>query len=394
MSPSKQPRGAAGAARLPHVDTHPRVVLASRRAAGNQVWHASTYEFEDVVAAVDDVAWCLPGAARGGAPARLARGALNRAGLVVGRDRRAGLSAPDPAGRPTHAELFFTVFADANEIGMLPHLRPQLAAADRRVAWIVEIWSSQVPGVADYLRQLRGFDHVIVSNRSAVEAVAEATGVPCSYLPTAVDMMRYAPAGPDSPARSVDVVSYGRRLPETHAPLLQAMLDGSLYYHYDTVRGPWAVTGHAEHRIAQAGLLQRARYSVVYKINDEPGRLAKTGGEESLTTRYFEAQGAGAVILGTAPDSSEWADAFPWTDAIVPVPAPAPGIVDLIADLDRDESRWAAARHAAVTTSLRRHDWAHRWRDVLASIEMPAHPRLGMRLDALEARARTWDVRS
>lgn len=304
------------------------------------------------------------------------------------------MSAPDAASAPREAELFFTVFADANEIGMLPHLRPQLQAAGARVAWIVEIWSSQVPGVADYLRQLRDFDHVIVSNQSAVQAVADVTGVPCSYLPTAVDTLRYAPAGPDSPHRSVDVVSYGRRLEGTHAPLLRALRDGSLYYHYDTVRGPWEVTGHEEHRIAQAALLQRARYSVVYKINDEPGRLARTGGEESLTTRYFEAQAAGALILGSAADSPEWSAAFPWTDAIIPIPAPAPGVVDVIAELDRDTARWARARRAAVTTSLRRHDWGHRWRAVLDSIGMAADPRLDARDAELEARARAWDTQA
>lgn len=365
------------------------MVVASRRSVAQKVWHASTYEFEDVVAEVDDVAWCLPRPARSGAAGRLVRGAVNRAGRRVGRDRRAPMSPP--ADPPQDAELFFTVFADANEIGMLPHLRPQLQAADARVAWIVEAWSCQVPGAADYLRQLRGFDHVIVSNQSAVEAVADVTGVPCSYLPTAVDTLRYAPVGPDSPARSVDVVSYGRRLPGTHAPLLQALRDGSLYYHYDTVRGPWEVTGHAEHRIAQAALLQRARYSVVYKINDEPGRLDRTGGEESLTTRYFEAQAAGAVILGSAADSPEWGDAFPWTDAIVPIPAPAPGVVEVIAELDREPARWDRARRSAVTTSLRRHDWAHRWRDVLDRIGMAASPRLDARITELEARARLWD---
>lgn len=368
----------------------PRVVVASRRSVAQKVWHASTFEFEDVVAEVDDVAWCLPGPAQAGPAGKLVNGALNRAGRVVGRDRRAAMSPP--ADPPRDAGLFFTVFADANEIGMLPHLGPQLQAAELRVAWIVEIWSSQVPGVTDYLRQLRDFDHVIVSNQSAVQAVADVTGVPCSYLPTAVDTLRYAPTGPDAPTRSVDVVSYGRRLPGTHAPLLQALRDGSLYYHYDTVRGPWEVTGPAEHRIAQAALLQRARYSVVYKINDEPERLARTGGEESLTTRYFEAQAAGALILGSAADTREWTDAFPWTDAIIPIPAPAPGVVDVITELDREPERLARARQAAVTTSLRRHDWAHRWRDVLDSIGMTPHPRLEARLSELEARARAWDT--
>jgi len=289
------------------------------------------------------------------------------------------------------ADLFFAVFADANEIGMLPHMQAQARGAAARIAWIVELWSPQLTRVSDYLRQLQGFDHVIVSNRAVVPAVERIIGVPCSYLPLAVDTERYAPPRPDVPARTVDVASWGRRLPDTHAPLVQALADQRLFYHFDTVRGPWDVTDHVEHRLAQASLLQRTRYSIVYSINDDPGRVGRTGGEESLTNRYFEALSAGTIMLGTAPDSVEWGDCFPWPDAIVPIPAPAPDIVSVIKELDRDPTRQDRARAAAVTTFLRRHDWAHRWREVLALLGMDEHPRLAERLAHLEARSRCWE---
>ena len=232
---------------------------------------------------------------------------------------------------------------------------------------------------------------MIVSNRAVVPAVERIIGVPCSYLPLAVDTGRYAPPRPGVPARTVDVASWGRRLPDTHAPLVQALADQRLFYHFDTVRGPWSVTDHVEHRLAQASLLQRTRYSIVYRINDEPGRVGRTGGEESLTNRYFEALSAGTIMLGTAPDSVEWGDCFPWPDAIVPIPAPAPDIVSVIEELDRDPVRQDRARGAAVTTFLRRHDWAHRWREVLALVGMDEHPRLDERLAHLEARSRCWE---
>ena len=116
--------------------------------------------------------------------------------------------------------------------------------------------------------------------------------MPCSYLPMAVDAERYVPLAPDGPARTVDVASWGRRLPGTHAPLVRALAEGRLFYHFDTISG-LDVTDHVEHRLVQAALLQRTRYSVVYRINDEPGRIERTGGEESLTNRYFEALAAG-----------------------------------------------------------------------------------------------------
>ena len=369
----------------------PRVVVASRRAVEQKVWQASQLEFEDVIAQVDDVAWCLPRPLGGGPAVHLALGVLNRAGRPFGRDRRARMRTPGPAGSDGSADLFFAVFADANEIGMLPHVAAVAQRATRRVAWIVELWSPQLSAATDYLRQLRGFDHVIVSNSAVVEAVERICGVPCSYVPLAVDTDRYAPPGPEAPARTVDVASWGRRFAGTHDPLVEAMAEHELSYHFDTVRGPWSVTNHVEHRLAQARLLQRTRYSIVYRINDEAGRVDRTGGEESLTNRYFEALSAGTIMLGSAPDSREWDDCFPWPDAVVPIPAPAPDIVRTIQELDRDPARWERARAAAVTTFLRRHDWAHRWREVLALVGMPEHPRLAERLDHLELRLAAWE---
>ena len=368
----------------------PRVVLASRRLAEQRVWQAAQFEFEDVIAEVDDVAWCLPRPGARQPVARLALGALNRAGRPLGRDRRQVMRPPASSRDVAPAEIFFMVCADANGIGMLPHVTAHARAARTRVAWIVELWSPQLPRVQDYLRQLSGFDHVVVSNSSVVDAVAAITGVPCSYLPMAVDAERYAPRGPHTPARTIDVASWGRRLRGTHEALLGASTAGRLYYEFDTVDGA-DVTDYRDHRLAQSARLQRARYSVVYRINDEPGRSEKTGGEESLTNRYFEALAAGTIMLGSAPDSAEWGDAFPWPDAIVPVPVPAPGIVDVIEELDRDPERLDKARRTAVSTFLHRHDWAHRWRDVLALVGVEEHPRLAERLARLEAQARPWD---
>ena len=370
------------------------MVIASRRLVEQKVWQTSQYEFEDVIAKVDDVAWCSPEPVPAGPTGRLARGMLNRAGRRVGRPRRAAMAPPREPSEGVDADLLFATFGDATEIGMLPHIQPQVRRAAARVAWIMELWTPQLPRVTDYLRQLGDFDHVFVANRSVAAAVAEITGVPCSYLPGAANTATYAPAGPDSPARTVDVATYGRRLPGTHAPLLQALTEGRLNYVYDTVRGAWDVTGHAEHRIAQAALLQRSRYSIVYKINDEPSRVDRTGSEESLTNRYFESLAAGTVLLGSAPDSEEWADCFPWPDAIIAIPAPAPDIVSIIAELDRDPARLARARVAAVTAFLRRHDWAHRWQQVLAVVGMDEAPQLTAHLAQLRERADAWERNS
>ena len=366
----------------------PRTVLLSSRAASHHVWQASQFEFEDVVAAVDDVHLLAP-AGRAVSPAGLAlHGAANRARRAVGRPRRRTIT---PTTEAIDAELFFAVFAAPHEIGMLPAVRPQLARSAVKVAFIVELWRPQVPSVADYLRQLRGFDHVFLFNRWAMDDVAALTGAQVSYLATAVDADRFAPPAP-APARVIDVMSYGRRLRETHEALRRASRQDGLTYHYDTVRGAFDVSDHVEHREVLASTLQRSRYSVVYRNNDEPERLERTGGEESLTNRYFEVLAAGATMLGSAAQTPDFADCFDWPDAIVPIAAPDPHVADVIAELDADPTRLERARRTAIAQSLRRHDWAHRWRQVLATAQVAPRPQLAARLAHLEQRAAAMEA--
>ncbi len=362
---------------------HVRTAVLSLRGSARQVWLASQFELEDVVAEVDDVALVAPAGRPLGKGGSVLHGGANRARKALGRPRRRPVH---PVTDPVEAELLFAVFAAPHEIGVLPAARAQVERSARKVAFVVELWAPQVPSVRDYLRQLRGFDHVFLFNRDAIPMVEEIAGVPCSYLPTAVDAERFAPAAP-GPARTIDVTSYGRRLAPTHDALRREMAAGRLHYHYDTVRGAFDVSDHVEHREVLAATLQRSRYAVVYKNNDEPDRVRRTGGEESLTNRYFEVLTSGAVMLGSAPDVADFPRCFDWPDAVVPVPAPAPQIADVIADLDAQPERVAAARLAGVTGGLRRHDWAHRWRDVLDVVGLPALPGLDARLARLEVRA-------
>ena len=341
-----------------------RTAVLSLREYSHRVWTASQYEFEDVVAAVDDVRLVAPRALASRPPTAAINGLANRARRVVGRPRRRPVA---DVTEVADADLFFAVFAAPHEIGVLPAARAQVARSQVKVAFIVELWVPQLPAVRDYLRQLRGFDHIFLFNRDAIGHVEEVTGVPCSYLATAVDADRFAPRVP-APARSIDVTSYGRRLPGTHEALRREMAAGRLHYQYDTVRGAFDVSDPVEHREVLASTLQRSRYAVVYKNNDEPERVHRTGGEESLTNRYFEVLAAGAVMLGSAAECDDFGACFDWPDAIVPVPAPAPGIADVIAELDTQPQRLAAASLAGVTTSLRRHDWAHRWQEVLSAV--------------------------
>lgn len=248
-----------------------RVALLSRRALQTRVWQASLYEFEDVVADLADTTLLVP-EPLSGARRRLARGA-SLARRAVGRS---GTAPARSTGEPVDADVFLGLFATPWELDLLPAAAPQLARSAVKVAFVVELYPPGVAAVRDHLRRLRGFDHVFAFSRGALDAVEAIAGVPCSYLPTGVDALRFVPAAPVP--RVADVVCFGRRLPGPHEALLAASASGDLTYLVDTATGQYDVTSHVEHRTVLAAMLARARYSLVHKINDDPGRLARTRG--------------------------------------------------------------------------------------------------------------------
>jgi hypothetical protein len=152
--------------------------------------------------------------------------------------------------------------------------------------------------------------------------------------------------------------------------VLKACADrGELFYLYDTVT-TFDVNDPRDHRALVAGLIKRCRYFIAY-----PAKFtldAETGGHQELGPRYFEGAAGGAVMLGRAPTSPGFDRCFDWPDAVIPTSTDPNRIVSLVAELDAQPERMQHIRRNNVVNSLRRHDWAYRWRDVLASLHLPA----------------------
>ncbi len=116
-----------------------------------------------------------------------------------------------------------------------------------------------------------------------------------------------------------------------------------------------------------------------------PGRLlskdAESAGERALSTRYFEGAAGGAILLGSRPGCPEFDDLFDWPDAVVDIAPDGSDLRQVLAALEADPERVAAARIANVVNSLRRHDWAVRWASILDTLDLP-------RTEAHDARLR------
>jgi hypothetical protein len=295
-----------------------------------------------------------------------------------------------PTAVSTDHDLFFAVFHFPHQISHLQRLKGWRERCRRAVCVVMELWSPDVRDQADYLRLLADFDAVFVWNPNVLEAVT-ALGLPrpLSMVP-AVDAVRASPQ-PLLPPRVIDVYNYGRTALRPHASLLRLVEDQALTYLYET-RGDAVVSDHQAHRALVANMMKRSKYFMAYRVNDSPERQARTGGDEVLSTRYFEGVAGGAVLLGSRTRSEEFDATFDWPDAVVPVPydeTDMRGVLDMLAG---QPDRLAAARTANVRNSLLRHDWSARWSQVLDAAGLAPLPALAERRCRLEQLAATVDL--
>lgn len=363
-------------------------MVFSQRRLHRAPFHAPQYEFEDLLTEIDDVVLLAPPRSEEGPVAQAGRHVMNGAKKRARIPRRSPpWNRPMMATTPVEGEhdLFFAVFNDAYQISYLNDLPGWRQRCRRAVCFLLEAWSTTVARDADYYRLLSEFDAVYLFTPASAAAL-RAVGVPePRFLAAGTDALVFAPRSPMQ-ARPLDVLSYGRTSPAVHHQLLEIVGDDDLTYVYDT-HTDGAVLDFPEHRLLQASLMKRSSYFIAHAINDSPVRRERTGGEESLSTRYFEGAAGGAIMLGSRPSVAEFDANFDWTDAVIEMPWDCPDVRGVLLDLGRQPERLAVARTQAIATSLLRHDWVYRWEQVLADAGMPLLPAARARQAALAARA-------
>jgi hypothetical protein len=215
------------------------------------------------------------------------------------------------------------------------------------------------------LELLSDFDHIFIGSRHCVENVARITGRPCSYLPLAVDVLRFAPASLDQP-RPIDICNIGRRSSVTHHALLEEAERQLSFYYYDTVAASGTDLKHRtfrvdsphEHRRMLATVLKHSRYFIANR--SYVNRPEFTRGREEISGRFYEGAAAGTVMIGEAPRAEEFERQFDWPDAVIHLPFDSPDVGRILADLNQDSERLRAIRRNNVRESALRHDWLHR----------------------------------
>lgn len=358
-----------------------KVLLLSQRRIADLVAFCVAYELEDTLATVVD---CHRVDATDWSSLEFSRRAYKLARMASGSPGLARRVAPHPRSKvvlQSDFELFFPVFSHAFQLYSLAAIPNWRERCRKAACYITEIGSDVLP---EYLLELLSdFDHIFLSYRHHVDDVARITGRPCTYLPLAVDVLRFSSASPDRP-RPIDVCNIGRRSPVTHQVLLDTAERQRMFYYYDTAAASgdslsdrtFRVDSPHEHRRMLATLLKHSRYFFANRsyIN------RPEGGREEISARFYEGAAAGTVMIGEAPRAEEFERQFDWRDAVIHVPFDSPDIARILADLDADPERLRAVRRNGAREAALRHDWLHRIQIVFEALGLT--PTEGMRARA------------
>jgi hypothetical protein len=346
----------------PRLRRQSRILIVSCRQIRHAVFNSALYEFEDAVASYDEADFFAPTCYHGDRRFDIARSTRR---LWRGVRGTTSGTFPFPIGfRPEHDyDLLFLTVDNPWDLDLVHLVRGARKRCAKIVAYLPELWSRTFESRLFRYEPFNLFDHFFVGTAHSVKRLEALTGVPTSSLAPAVDALAFAPLT-SQPPRVIDVINLGRRIPEAHTELLAMAARGAFYLYSNVANGdyPEATT----HRQWLADLLRRSRFSIAnFARADLPDF---TRGARELGFRHPEGAAAGTVMLGVPPTSEDVGAYFGWPDAVIPLPADASGIADVIADLDRDPSRQERIRRTNIAGALRCHDWVHRWFEVLAAV--------------------------
>ena len=368
-----------------HESRPPRICMPTTRTFSRKVFECGLYEAEDVLCDVDDVDLIGLEAT----PSFRARERwLNR---VIFRDVSHRAHRLNPGLRPKRLErdydLFVAFCPSYEELLYVNAIENWKDRCRVSACWIDEIWTASLQKYRHWLPMFKQFDHILVTHQETASALSTALGRKVSWLPAAVDTLRFTPYASSSPTpRSVDAYSIGRRREGIHDALLQRARSTPFYYVHDTYRASVAdVYDVSAHRDLLANTAKRSRYFVVAPPKFDSQH--ETAGQVEVGYRYFEGAAAGCVLIGERADSAAFRQLFPWNDAVIDLAPDGSDVATVLSALAGEPERLAAIARRNAANSLLSHDWAYRWRALVELAGLPASDKMRAREARLSDRA-------
>ena len=347
-------------------DKSPRILVVSVRGFRFQAANCCIYELEDLLTNLESAQLHTPIPDRG---FDIARKIYRGAKYISGSDSFALNVAPFPKELVLEHEydLLFAVLDNPWQFHLLESIKGWRDKCRHSACFITEMWQPDLKSTRLFKEPWSSFDHIFLGVTQCVAGLNELIKPPVTYVPPAVDTLRFSPY-PNPPQRLIDVSCVGRRPPGIHDALVKRAEQDNFFYYHDTLRGKLEIGNPREHRILLANLFQRSRYNITNyaKFNS----TEETGGTQEIGYRFFEGAAAGTVMLGLPPGGEAFPHYFDWEDPIIQVDLSGSDVVDAIAELDTQPERLENISRRNVANSLLKHDWSYRWRDMLANFDL------------------------
>jgi hypothetical protein len=356
---------------------NPRVLLFSQRNAAKRLpFRCAHFEFEDVIAEIDSVEIVAPAFDPSTRRHAWAKQLAYHTPLVLNPGME--LKNFDKT-----YDLFVAICGDPTDMLRIQALGNWRARCRKAVIVIDELWITQMKVYGNYLRMMKEFDFVCLYYCQSPRPLNEVIGPISTYLPPAVDAIRFCP-WPSPPQRVVDVYSIGRRSATTHKALLKLAADEGWFYVYDTTSADQVLDPY-DHRSLYANTLKRSKYFIV-----NPGLIDRPdirGNQIEIGYRYFDGVAAGAINIGERPNNEVFGTLFDWPDPMIDFPYNSPDFGKVVAALGREPERLEEMRRNNVRQALLRHDWVYRWETILQTMGMEPLPQIVERKGRLRSLA-------
>ncbi|MEL6909882.1 MAG: glycosyltransferase [Cyanobacteria bacterium J06643_13] len=344
----------------------PRILVVSVRGFRFQAANCCIYELEDLLTDLESAQQYNP------IPDRnfdLARKIYRGAKYLGSSDNAALKAAPFPQELVLEQEydLLFAVLDNPWQFHLLENIKGWREKCRYSACFITEMWQPDLKLKRLFREPWSSFDRVFLGVTQCVAGLNELIKPPVTYIPPAVDTLRFSPY-PDPPQRLIDVSYIGRRSPNIHDALVKRTAQDNFFYYHDTLKGKLEISNPREHRILLANLFQRSRYNITNyaKFNS----TEETGGTQEIGYRFFEGAAAGTVMIGMPPAGEAFPRYFDWEEPIIKVDLSGTDVVEVIAELDAQPERLKNISRRNVANCLLKHDWSYRWRDMLVTFDL------------------------
>ncbi len=345
-----------------HLNRPLRVCIASHYALGSALYNRLVFEACASIATMAETTIVAPGSARHGA-------AWKAVSLARHATRGVPFSGYEHKKIDEDFDLFLFVGMRPQDLICLKSIEGWRERSRIAAAFLFETWTALVEEKRNYYRLLKPFDEVFLFNAGSVATARRVSGTGVSHLPAAVDCLAATP-WPKPGARPIDVVSIGRTHQRVHEQLVEMTSRQELNYLWDLPPGTMTF-GYPEARFRTYHLIRQSRYFTSFNFKIDAAKTRESRGEDTVPARVFEGAAAGAVMIGTAPTVPEFQTLFDWPDAIIEIPLDPVDMPAFYAEIEAQPQRIRRAGILNAARSLRKHDWAYRFEEMLRRLDLP-----------------------